>query len=74
MDKFSGKPGDNDFEVWVDDFQEATTDCGWDDKQRVQWFSWFLTGPAKATWQSTMEKEDKSSWTKIVQAASMVYI
>ena len=47
MDKFSGKPGDNDFKVWVDDSQEATTDCGWDNKQRVQWFSWFLMGPAR---------------------------
>ena len=56
MDKFSERPGDNDFEVWVEDFQETTTDCG-DDRQTVQWFFWFLTGLAKATWQRTIKKE-----------------
>jgi len=67
MDKFSGKLGDNDFEVWVDHFLEATTDCSWDDKQRMQWSSWFLMDPAKATWQRKLGKEDKSSWAKTVQ-------
>ena len=27
IDKFSGKGGNDDFEVWVD-YKEATTDCG----------------------------------------------
>ena len=31
MDKLSGKPSDNNFEAWVDNFQGATTDCSWDD-------------------------------------------
>jgi len=35
MDKFSGRTGDNDYEALVDDFQEATTYCDSDDKQRV---------------------------------------
>ena len=66
MDKFSGKPGENDFEVWIEDFQEATADCGRDDQQQVQWFFWFLGGPAKVTWQRTLMREDKESWTKIL--------
>ena len=57
----------------MDHFQEATTDYGWDDKQRVQLFSWFLTGPAKATWQRTMGKEDKTSWAKTVQVYHSQY-
>ena len=35
---------------------------------RAQWFSWFLTGSAKSTWQRTLNREDKDSWTSIVQA------
>ena len=31
VDKFSGQRGDDYFEVWVEDFMEATTDCGWND-------------------------------------------
>ena len=49
--RFTGKCGDEDFEVWLADFHEATADCKWTDKQRAQWFSWFLSGAAKSTWQ-----------------------
>ena len=48
IDKFSGKDKNDDFEVWVEDYKEATADCGWTNDQRARWFSWFLSGPAKA--------------------------
>ena len=67
LEKFSGRTGDNDFEVWVEDFKEATTDCGWNDQLRARWFAWFLAGPAKSTWQRTLTSEDKKSWSKIVE-------
>ena len=67
MDKFSGKSDENDFEVWLVDFTEATTDCKWTDGERAQWFSWFLAGSAKVTWQRTVKSEDKTSWQKIVE-------
>jgi len=66
LEKFSGRTGDNDFEVWVEDFKEATADCGWNDQLRARWFSWFLAGPAKSTWQRTLTREDKTSWSRIV--------
>ena len=67
VDKFSGRQGDDDFEVWLTDFEEATAHCGWQDKQRMKWFSWFLSGPAKATWQRTLKDHDKASWQSIVK-------
>jgi len=67
IDKFSGHQGDDDFELWLLDFKEVTTSCGWDDNQRSKWFSWFLSGPAKATWQRTLKEKDKRSWKKIVE-------
>ena len=67
MDKFSGRQGGDDFEVWLTDFEEATAHCGWQDKQRMKWFSWFLSGPAKATWQRTLKDQDKASWQSIVK-------
>ena len=51
---------DEDFEVWLADFREVTADCKWTDQQRAQWFSWFLSGAAKSTWQRTLRKEEKS--------------
>lgn len=36
-------------------------------EQRSRWFSWFLSGPAKATWQRTLTEKDKTSWNKIVK-------
>ena len=66
VEKFSGREGDNDFEIWLMDFKEATEHCGWNDEQRTKWFSWFLSGPAKATWQRTLKDTDKTSWQKIV--------
>ena len=32
LEKFSDRSGDNDLEVWVEDFKEATEDCEWDDQ------------------------------------------
>ena len=48
--KFTGN-GEEDFEVWLADYSEATGDCGWTDQLRAHWFSWFLAGAAKYTWQ-----------------------
>ena len=75
VEKFSGREGDNNFEIWLMDFKEATEHCGWNDEQRAKWFSWFLSGPAKATWQCTLKATDKTSWQKIVEISvvSMVY-
>ena len=67
IEKFSCCEGDTDFELWVMDFNEATTNCGWSDVQCAKSFLWFLSGPAKATWQRTLLMEDKSSWRKIVK-------
>jgi len=59
--KFSGKRAeDGTFEVWLDDFKEVTTDYDWSDKMREKWFSWFVSGPAKATWQRTLTAEQKA--------------
>ena len=67
IDKFSGKGGNDDFEVWVEDYKEATTDRGWTDEQRARWFLWFLSSPAKATWQQSLKDTDKASWERIVE-------
>ena len=32
---------------------------------RVKWFSWFVEGPAKATWQRTLTHEERGSWASI---------
>ena len=45
---------------------EATTDCGWNNDDRARWFSWFITGPAKSTWQRSLKPADKASWESIV--------
>ena len=39
----------------------------WADVERARWFSWFLAGSMKVTWQRTVKPEDKSSWQKIVE-------
>lgn len=66
ISKFAGD-GRKNFDVWLADYCEATGDCGWSDELRAWWFSWFLTGSAKYTWQWTLGKEDKSNWNNIVQ-------
>jgi len=48
-------------------------DCKWTDGMRAQWFSWFLTGSAKSTWQRTLNREDKQSWSSMVQAYKKHY-
>ena len=63
--RFSGKTGGEDFSLWLSDYKEATADFGWDDEKRAKWFSWFLEGPAKATWQRTLTTEERASWTLI---------
>ena len=64
IDKFSGKDGNVDFEVWVEDYKKATADCGWTDDQRARWL---LSGPAKATRQRSLKNTDKASWERIVE-------
>ena len=41
IDKFAGKSDENDFEVWLVNFTEATNDCMWTDVERARWFLWF---------------------------------
>lgn len=65
VSKFSGSGGDSDFALWVEDFEEASTDCGWSDAQRARWFSWFIAGPAKNTWRRSLTETDRSSWETI---------
>ena len=65
--KFSGD-GKEDFEVWLTDYCEAPGDCGWLDQMRAHWFSWFLVGAAKLTWQWVLNGEDKAIWDSIVQS------
>ena len=43
--------------LWLTDFEEATGDLTWSDEACVRWFSWFVEGPAKATWQRTLAEE-----------------
>jgi len=66
VDKFSGDSKEVDFDVWLEDFLEATNDCGWNDADRAKWFSWFLAGPAKSTWQRTLKSTHKGCWEDIV--------
>ena len=40
---------------------------------RAQWFSWFLSGSVKSTWQRTLNREEKGSWVSIVQAYKSHY-
>jgi len=67
VSKFSGGKAADNFEVWLEDYIEATGDCGWSDQQRAQWFSWFLAGPAKSTWMHSMRSTDKTNWEAIVK-------
>jgi len=41
-------------------------DCEWCDELRARWFSWFLAGAAKHTWQHTFSRYDKMQWDSIV--------
>ena len=56
--RFSGKKGEEDFDLWLSDYKEATVDFEWDDEKHAKWFSWFFEGPAKATWQRTLIDEE----------------
>ena len=67
MEKFSGGEGNNDFEIWLMDLKEAIGHCSWNDEQKAKWFSWFLSGAAKATWQRTLKDTNTTSWQKIVE-------
>ena len=64
---FGGKKGEEDFHLWLEDYEEATNDCQWSDEVKARWFSWFITGPAKATWQRTLNLADKLSWKQIAE-------
>ena len=63
---FSGNKGEDDFQLWVEDYEEASEDYRWSDRDRARWFSWFVTGPAKLAWQRTLKQTDKTSWKNIV--------
>jgi len=41
-------------------------DCGWSGPDRARWFSWFLTGAAKASWKLSLNTADKANWSPIV--------
>ena len=62
VNKFTGDPKEVDLGVWLEDFRKASGDCGWNDTDRAKWFSWFLSGPAKSTWQQTLKSTHKGSW------------
>ena len=38
LDKFTRKSGEGDFKAWVEDYVEATSDCGWNNELRFYWF------------------------------------
>ena len=59
-DKLTEKQAEDDFELWFTNFEEATLAYGWSDDQKAGWFSWFISGPAKATWQRTLTAEQKT--------------
>ena len=56
--KSSGRKCDEDFGLWLADFEEATDDFTWSSETHANWFSWFVEGPAKATWQHTLSTEE----------------
>ena len=64
---FTGKRGEDDFQWWVEDYEEVSKDYRWSDQDQARWFSWFVSGPAKLTWQRTLKESDKTSWPKIVE-------
>jgi len=37
--KLSGRKGDEDFGLWLADFEEATDDFTWSSQTRAKWFS-----------------------------------
>ena len=63
---FSGKRVEEDFQLWLEDYEEVSADCQWSDWECSRWF-WFITSPVKATWQQTLKQADKSSWKKIAE-------
>ena len=67
IQQFSGKGGEDNFLLWLEDFKEASADCQRINQERARWLSWFITGPVKAIWQRTLKTEDKTSWGKIVE-------
>ena len=36
VDKFTGDPKEVDFDVWLEDFLEASDNCGWNDTDRAK--------------------------------------
>ena len=62
---FSDKRGE-DFQLWLEDYKEASYDYQWKENDWAGWFSWFIEGTAKITWQRTLKSAEKSSWEQIV--------
>ena len=65
VEKLSGRNDVCDFKLCLEDFEEASRDCDWNDHQWAQWFSWFITGPAKTTWYRTLSSTEKMSWKSV---------
>ena len=41
---------------------------------RSRWFSWLVSGPAKATWQRSLTSEQKADWKSIVKVFRGQYL
>ena len=63
---FSGKKGEDDLQLLLEDYEEASNDYHWKDNDWARWFSWFIEEPTKVTWQRTLKSAEKSSWEQIV--------
>ena len=62
---FSGKKED-DFQLWLEDYEEASNDYQWKDNDQARWLSWFIERPTKVTWQRILKSAEKNSWEQIV--------
>ena len=58
--------GEDDFQLWLEDYEEASNDYQWKDNDQARWFSWFIERPTKVTWQRTLKSAEKNSWEQIV--------
>ena len=55
----------DDFQLWLENYEEASNDYQWKDNDQARWFSWFIEGPTKVTWQRTLKSTEKNSWEQI---------
>ena len=64
MSKFSSDSSEDLMHGWQSIVRQLQT--GWTDDLIARWFSWFLAGAAKHTWQHTLSREGKMQWNSIV--------